>query len=63
MSATTSMRLTDCSRLALENSTLEGAFWASGRQPLPWDYFRFARHSGGMESTRVGKRKDCDVVM
>jgi len=22
-----------------------------------------ARHSGGMESTPVGKRKDCDVIM
>ena len=27
------------------------------------DKFCFARHSGGMESTPVGKWKDCDVIM
>src|SRR5258708_38232883 len=26
------------------NAKGENEFWTSGRQPLPWDYFRVARH-------------------
>jgi hypothetical protein len=40
-------------RAALAAVRVGPAFWTSGRQPLPWDYFRVARDSGATNRPRL----------